>query len=120
MRRSRPWLGLLATALLGGSACQRSSVDVSANDLVVRRGTFENRVLMTGELVARQADDLTVPRSPSWQVQLRWLIDDGSAVEAGAPILHLERILFDSTDRPFELRVRHCTQAAGYYKSQIG
>lgn len=96
MRRSRPWLGLLATALLGGSACQRSSVEVSANDLVVRRGTFENRVLMTGELVARQADDLTVPRSPSWQVQLRWLIDDGSAVEAGAPIATLDSSSFAS------------------------
>lgn len=41
-------------------------------------------------------------------------------VEAGAPIMHLERLLFDSTDRPFELRARHCTEAVGYYKSQIG
>lgn len=41
-------------------------------------------------------------------------------VEAGSPILRLERVLFDSTGRVFEWRLRRCTPAAGYYFATVG
>lgn len=42
------------------------------------------------------------------------------SIEAGSPILRLERVLFDTTGRPFEWRLRRCTPAAGYYLATVG
>lgn len=57
---------------------------------VVRRGTFERRVLLTGALEAEDALHLAVPRTPSWQVELRWLAEDGAAVRAGERVVELD------------------------------
>lgn len=87
---------LLALAALAGCAGPGSATADSsppgdpAGELVARRGDFERRVLLTGSLEADRAVALTVPRNPSWQVELRSIAEDGSSVEAGDPVIELD------------------------------
>ncbi len=56
----------------------------------MRAGTFVRRVLLTGELKAVRAHELTVPRTPQWQVAIRWMEADGATVAAGQKVLELD------------------------------
>jgi len=48
------------------------------------------RVLLTGELRAARAKDVVIPRSPNWQMQIRWMAEDGTRVRRGDKVLELE------------------------------
>lgn len=61
---------------------------------VVRRGELERRVLLSGSLEAERAIHLVVPRTPTWQVELRWLAEDGAAVRAGDRVVELDSSQF--------------------------
>lgn len=74
-------------------------------ELAVRRGDFESRFLLSGEIAAFDAIQIAVPRTPSWQVQIRWLAEDGAVVEAGAPILELDNSSFASDLEEKRLKV---------------
>ncbi|MFP3939817.1 MAG: HlyD family secretion protein [Thermoanaerobaculia bacterium] len=90
--------GLLSCALAGCAAPGPGAPPAAASGpgsegepaLVVRRDDFERRVLLTGALEAEHAIHLTVPRTPSWQVELRWVAEDGSAVQAGERVVELD------------------------------
>jgi multidrug efflux pump subunit AcrA (membrane-fusion protein) len=58
--------------------------------LVVRRGELRPRLLLSGELRAARALPLVVPATPSFEVQIRWLAEDGSRVAAGQPVVELD------------------------------
>ncbi len=62
--------------------------------LAVRRGPFEQTFLLTGELEAARAIQLTVPQTPSWRVDIRWLAEDGTAVETGDRVIELDNSEF--------------------------
>jgi multidrug resistance efflux pump len=94
---------LLATAyLIGTLACSGARADLPADDttktgfeeLRVRRGSFRERVLLTGILEATQAVRITPPRTPTWRVQIRWMEEDGTHVKAGQKILELDNAAF--------------------------
>jgi hypothetical protein len=99
---TRPLAGALAGAalLLGGCAAPGSGAAEAAPaagsgaELTARRGAFERRVILTGALEAARAVPLSVPRTPSWQVELRWLAEDGAAVRAGEPVAELDKSAF--------------------------
>jgi len=107
---SRPWLlllPLLATmALATGSCAGAGAAETGAavpaaasargSELNVRRGDLETTQLLTGELRAERAIDMVVPKMPSWQVQLRWMVDDGSEVHAGEPVIEFDSSQFTS------------------------
>lgn len=105
---TRPLLVILAAlgcaAALGGCAAPGSgSAEAAARGaraaddaLTARRGDFERRVLLTGALEADRAVLLTVPRTPSWQVELRWIAEDGAAVRAGDRVAELDKSAFTS------------------------
>lgn len=61
-----------------------------APELEVERGAFQERFLLTGELQASEARTLSVPRTTNWQVQIRWMEDEGTRVEAGQKVLELD------------------------------
>ena len=63
-------------------------------ELTVRRGDLRPRWLLTGELAAARADELKVPQTPSWQVQVRWMAPDGTAVRAGERVAELDNSAF--------------------------
>lgn len=100
--RSTAIFGLACCVLAGcagpGSGASAVAAPGAGSDgdpaLVVRRGDFERRVLVTGALEAEHAIHLTVPRTPSWQVELRWLAEDGVAVQAGERVVELDNSQF--------------------------
>ena len=97
-------LGWLALALLlhgcGDSGAPTAQAQPGASGetaaRVARRGEFTETLLLTGELVADQGFEVAVPRTPSSRVQIRWLIEDGSEVEAGDRLVELDNSSFTS------------------------
>ena len=65
--------------------------------LAVRRGDLRPRLLLSGELEAARAQALSVPQSPAFQLQIRWLAEDGGKVAAGAPVVELDNSAFVTT-----------------------
>ncbi|MFQ5789550.1 MAG: HlyD family secretion protein [Acidobacteriota bacterium] len=68
----------------------------TSRQLVVRRGSMSRRVLLTGELRAAGADHIPVPRTPTYQVQIRWMEEDGAAVAEGQKIIEFDNSAFAS------------------------
>lgn len=84
-----------ALALLPAAGCSEAPAagaadGVAAGELVAERGTLHPRVLLTGELRAERAEEVVIPRSPSWQMQIRWMEENGTRVESGQKVLELE------------------------------
>ncbi|MEO1365733.1 MAG: efflux RND transporter periplasmic adaptor subunit [Acidobacteriota bacterium] len=82
------WLTAAAFGLLAGCAGPSTAVGAaggggSEDALVVERGELQPRLLLTGELVAGEAERLLVPNTNFWPVSLRWLIEDGAQVRTG-------------------------------------
>lgn len=73
----------------------------AGDELVVRRGDLTRTLLLTGELRAERAVDLVVPRTPTWRLQVRWLAEDGTEVDAGERVVE-----FDSTEFSGDLEER--------------
>jgi multidrug resistance efflux pump len=63
-------------------------------ELTVHRGRFEPRFLLTGQLVAVNADNLVVPRIPSWQTTIRWLEAEGAVVKKGQRVVEFDTATF--------------------------
>lgn len=52
---------------------------------------------MTGVLEAVEAVDITVPRTPQWSVQIKWMVPNGVEVRAGDKILEFDNASFTDT-----------------------
>jgi multidrug efflux pump subunit AcrA (membrane-fusion protein) len=91
MRRWR-WLLLLAALLVPrpGDAEPAASSDA----LSVTRGDLQERLLLTGALDAVSAENLTVPRTPLWLLQLQWLEVEGTQVHAGQKVAEFDNSAF--------------------------
>lgn len=61
---------------------------------VARRGDFQPKLLLTGELEAVSSERIVVPRTPVWQLPIRWMEEDGATVEEGQNVLELENTQF--------------------------
>ncbi len=88
-----PWLlvGLVAcsgdrsAAVTGGAVLQRETL---------AQGEINERVLLTGELRAGVAIDLTVPKTETWELTIRWMAEDGAVVKAGDRVLEFDNSAF--------------------------
>jgi HlyD family secretion protein len=60
------------------------------------RGTLEPRWLLTGELEAVRAEWITVPRTTTFQMPIRWMEADGREVAVGQKVLELDNSAFAS------------------------
>jgi len=100
-------IGLAAAAAgscLYGVACSTGRADppttgsrapaVISGDLIVRRGRFEDRFLLTGQLAAVRSDQLAVPRIPSWETTIRWMEEEGAVVKAGQRVVEFDTTTF--------------------------
>ena len=84
--------------LLFVAACSAGHADpagagpsqATPRDLTVHRGRFEDRFLLTGQLVAVNSDNLVVPPLPSWQTTIRWLEVEGAVVKAGQKVVEFD------------------------------
>jgi len=83
----------LLLAAAGLLACGEASADSDPGagaGLVVGRGDLEQRVLLTGELVAEDSIGLITPNADVWPVQVRWLAEDGAEVAAGEVVVEFD------------------------------
>jgi HlyD family secretion protein len=103
MRRAFPLAGPLALALAatGLAACHHAQAAPAAagaapTSLTVRRGTLQARLLLTGELKATRAVSLVTPSTPSFEVQVTWLAEDGAVVAAGDPVAQFDNSNFST------------------------
>ena len=89
----------LLTATVGCSAGRANAPESGAartrpSGLKVHRGAFEDRFLLTGQLAAVHAENLAVPRIPSWQTTIRWIEEEGTLVRAGQRVVELDTSSF--------------------------
>lgn len=96
-------LGWLAGCASEPSAAGRVHAD---SELAVRRGAFQKRVLLSGTLEAIESAYLSCPRTPIWQVQIRWMEEDGTFVKEGQIVLELDNAGFASDIEEKRLAVR--------------
>jgi multidrug resistance efflux pump len=87
---------LLAVACSAGHAGPEGSAGAQREPgaLAVHHGRFEDRFLLTGQLVAVNADNLVVPRIPSWQTTVRWLEAEGAIVKKGQKVVEFDTATF--------------------------
>jgi len=90
----------------GTGVSQAAAENAPGTGLRVHRGPFEQTALLTGELEATRARTLTVPRTPSWRIELRWIAEDGTAVHAGDRVAELDKSEFvqDLEDKELKLQ----------------
>jgi HlyD family secretion protein len=74
-------------------------------ELSSRKGPFERRLLLSGEIDAVSSAELRVPRIPMGRVTVRWLIDDGVPVKAGDKLAELDNANFVAQVRERSLTV---------------
>ena len=86
------WL-LVFAAACSGQPAQHTAGEVVRLAKVARRDVVD-RVLLTGELKAASAIDMPVPRTDSWQLAIRWLVEDGTQVKAGDRVVEFDNSAF--------------------------
>ena len=93
----------VAVALvLAAGACDRArasgggAAGAPPRRAAVTAGDLAPRVLLTGELRATSAVELTTPRTDTWQLSIRWMADDGATVAAGERVLEFDNSAFTS------------------------
>ena len=105
MRSFWTWTWLPAIVLVGCSGTQGDRLDVSSSRLTVTRGDLITRVLLTGELVAEEAEQLVVPNVNIWPVQIRWLAEDGIEVAAGDRVVEFDNTQLTSNLEQLRVQV---------------
>jgi multidrug resistance efflux pump len=95
-RRIASLLIVLGCLLLMAGCSGAGARTEEGEDLVVRRGTFRQRVLLTGELEAERGEQLQVPRTDAFQIQVRWIAEDGTLVKAGDRVVEFDNTQFAS------------------------
>lgn len=101
---SRRTLLLLAALAGAATGCRQAEADRSRVEPrrevqpALAAGPYEpSRLLLSGELVALKSSTLTVPQTPTWMVQIRWLAQDGSAVKKGDIVAEFDNSTFAAT-----------------------
>ncbi|MEO6325815.1 MAG: efflux RND transporter periplasmic adaptor subunit, partial [Thermoanaerobaculia bacterium] len=59
--------------------------------------------MLTGELAAVNAAVVTVPRTPNWMIQIRWMEAEGTAVKRGQKVIEFDSSSFAATVQEKEL-----------------
>src|SRR5436305_14400286 len=58
--------------------------------LTAHRGTFRQRLILSGELAAERGEAMNVPRTNSSQLTIRWLAPAGVPGKAGDPVVAVD------------------------------
>jgi hypothetical protein len=83
----------IACAACGGEHA-RPAAGESVRTAKLARGDIVDRQVLSGELRAASSVVLTVPRTDSWQLTIRWLADDGAIVKAGDKVVEFDNSAF--------------------------
>ena len=79
----------LATAL---SACGPASGPSrsASRELAVTRGDIQPTTLLSGEVDAVDSEALVAPQTPTWNLSIQWMEEDGTPVKAGQKVLEFD------------------------------
>ncbi len=101
--------GESATSVSGGGT-------VPAQRATIVQGEIVDRVLLTGELRAGVAVDLTVPMTDTWELTIRWMAEDGTQVKAGERVLEFDNSAFTNGLVQKQMAVVEATSAFRTYR----
>jgi multidrug resistance efflux pump len=101
-------LGCACLTLVAASCFSGYSESPGREVLRVRKGPFVNDIVLSGEIEAARGDFLNVPPLPSWQTAIKWLAEDGAAVNAGDQVVELDNSALTSD---LETKRQTATQA---------
>jgi multidrug efflux pump subunit AcrA (membrane-fusion protein) len=88
---------LAVCACSGGGRHATGKVEQRVRTEKVKRGDIVDRVLLAGTLHATQSEELRVPRTPMWELPIRWMAEDGAVVKAGDRALEFDNSSFVAT-----------------------
>jgi multidrug efflux pump subunit AcrA (membrane-fusion protein) len=72
----------------------------------VKTGEFAQTVVLTGNLQAREAEQLVVPVTDSWQIQIKWMAKEGDYVKPGDPVVRFDTSTVTADIENMELNLR--------------
>jgi multidrug efflux pump subunit AcrA (membrane-fusion protein) len=67
-----------------------SPVPANGSEAAVTRGRFHKSLILNGKLNAVRAEQIYVPRSNSWQIPLKWMVAEGTAVKPGEVVVRFD------------------------------
>jgi multidrug resistance efflux pump len=91
-----------------GLACSGVGVESSDSspELVVERGAFVLPILLTGELEADSALVISAPRTETFELSIRWIAEDGIAVEKGERLVEFDDTALLDSINEHEIKVQ--------------
>jgi multidrug resistance efflux pump len=101
------------------SSADAGFVDVVDGPLEVRRGGLRRTLLLTGELRAVQGHPILVPPTPSWETQIRYVVEDGSFVQAGDRLVELDTGEVASLLNDAETAVQRAISELGSKRAEV-
>lgn len=92
------WLCPLVCACGVALGCQPAAAEGAGrtSPRADEREPPRSRLLLTGEVDAASGQSLVVPRVPEWNVTLRWIEKDGTAVKTGQKVAELDDSVFSA------------------------
>jgi multidrug resistance efflux pump len=119
-------LGAIASLLLAAApgcappAATAADRVLPAGELKSLRGAFQDRLFLTGELQAVQAEKIMVPRTPVWTLPIRWIASDGSWVARGEKVLELDNSQFTAELEQKELALSGAHNDLARKEAEVG
>ncbi|HUH05587.1 MAG TPA: efflux RND transporter periplasmic adaptor subunit [Kofleriaceae bacterium] len=116
------WRSLTLSIALAGCTPSPTLEPYSASSehLRVTRGALEEHVLLTGELDAADSIQLSVPRTNTWQLSIRWLATEGSHVEEGARLVEFDNSALVQQLRDLELAIIRADNDLAAHRASSG
>lgn len=88
------WSAVVLAACGGGAAARQDKAAPLERPVAVARGQIADRTVLTGDLHAAESIDFTVPRTPTWELAIRWMAEDGATVKKGDRVLEFDNSAF--------------------------
>lgn len=63
---------------------------LNSEEASVTKGEFEKKLILTGNLIASRSERFAVPKSSSWQVQIKWMPKEGTVMKQGDPVVRFD------------------------------
>ena len=84
-----PVLAVLLFLLFRPARSDRSALP-EASVPSVAQGTFRSAVVLTGSLTALRSEEIKVPITETWRVQIKWMVKEGETVKPGDPVVRFD------------------------------
>ncbi len=84
-----PVLAVLLFLLFRPARSDRSALPEESVPSVAQ-GTFRSAVVLTGSLTALRSEEIKVPITETWRVQIKWMVKEGETVKPGDPVVRFD------------------------------